>query len=427
VADGSPPAIIRRSPASDGTAARTMLDSSPSLLLLLSVLAAPQGTTGAAERGAGQAVAPADAAASDEAFARGVSLHQAGDLLGAVGAYKEALRLTPGRIEIRSNLGAALSRLGRYDEAVDQYRRALEGAPSNAAVRFNLALALYKGGRIDQAAPEFARVVEHDRSQKAALLLLADCELQMGRDARVVELLSPEEPAMGDDRLFAYLLGTALVRQGDLRHGQALVDRLFRGGESAEAHLLLGAQHLRREEFRYAVPELRRAAELNPDLPTVHSMLGIALMNSGERPAAIPEFQRELAKNPNDFEANLRLGLLLRDEERLDEAMDHIQRAARLRPHHPDVLYGLGRLSLAHDRLEDARKYLEELVRARPDFEGGHVMLTTVYYRLKMKDLGDAERAVVERLRAEHRATEAAAQAPADPAAPDGKPPEVHR
>jgi tetratricopeptide (TPR) repeat protein len=396
-----------------------MLQRSSHLLLALSILVPA--------RAAAQAVAPADATRSDEAFARGVSLHQAGDILGAIEAYNAALRLTPGRLEVRSNLGAAYTRLGRYDEAIEQYRKALGADPGQVAVRFNLALALYKRGRADEAAIEFRKVRERDPGRKPALLLLADCELQMGNDRRVIELLSPEQAALGEDRLFAYLLGTALIRQGELQSGQALVDRLFRSGGSAEAHLLLGAQHLRREDFRGAVPELRQAAELDPDLPTVHSMLGVALMNSGERPAAIPEFQRELAKNPNDFEANLRLGLLLRDEERLQEAMDYVQRAARLRPRHPDVLYGLGRLSLAFDRLEDAQKYLEELTRTTPGFEGGHVMLATVYYRLKMRDLGDKERAIVDKLKAQRKATEAAAQGAADPPATDGKPPETRR
>ncbi|HXY38518.1 MAG TPA: tetratricopeptide repeat protein [Vicinamibacteria bacterium] len=385
------------------------------LALSLALPAAPK---------ASRAVTPTtqdDAAASDAAFARGVALHQAGDVVGAIQAYEAALKLVPGRVEVLSNLGAALSHLGRYDEAVQRYRQALEADPHQASVRLNLGLALYKGGRAQEASAEFRKVLERDASQKAALLLLADCELQMGNDRKVIELLSPRERALGDDRLFAYLLGTALIRQGELQHGQALVDRLFRSGDSAEGHLLLGAQHIRREDYRPAVPELKRAAELNPELPTVHSLLGIALMNTGERPAAIPEFQRELSKNPNDFEANLRLGLLLRDEERLQEAAACIEKAARLRPRHPDVLYALGRIDLASDHLSQAQAHLEELTRVAPEFEGGHVLLATVYYRLKNKEAGDRERAVVDRLKAARKASEGAAGEAAD-AKPPGQP-----
>jgi tetratricopeptide (TPR) repeat protein len=351
-------------------------------------------------------------ARSDEAFARGVALHQGGDIIGAIDAYDQALRLTPWRLDARSNLGAALVRLGRFEEAIGHYRKALETDPGQVGIRFNLGLALYKSGSVEEAAAEFRQVLERDPAQRPALLLLADCELRMGNHPRVVELLAPHEAELGDDRLFAYLYGNALLQQDEVQRGQAVIDRLFRGGESAEAHLLLGLQHMRRPDSRQAVPELQRAVELNPDLPTVHSLLGIALMNAGDRPAAMAAFRRELKTNPNDFQANLRLGLLLRDEDRLDEAADYLARAARLRPKDPDVLYGTARIQMGRNDLVGAQKTLEELVASAPGFEGGHVLLATVYYRAGRREDGDRERAIVERLKAERKQKELAEGSP---------------
>jgi tetratricopeptide (TPR) repeat protein len=200
-----------------------------------------------------------------------------------------------------------------------------------------------------------------------------------------------------------------------MARGQVYIDRLFKDGETAEGQLLLGVQYLRRNDHREALPRLKRAAELNPQLPTVHSIYGIALMNTGDRPAAMAEFRRELQRNPDDFEANLRLGLLLRDENDVDLAADYIEHAARLRPGHPDVLYAQARIRLASSDLDGALKLLEQLVSAAPDFEGGHVLLGTVYYRLQRKADGDRERAIVEKLKA---ARAAKAQAEPPPEAP---------
>jgi tetratricopeptide (TPR) repeat protein len=347
---------------------------------------------------------------SDEAFAKGVALHQGGDVIGAIDAYDQALRLTPWRLDARSNLGAALVRLGRFEEAIGHYRQALETDPGQVGIRFNLGLALYKTGAIEQAAAEFQQVLDRDPSQRPALLLLADCHLQVGRDARVVELLSPFEQELGDERLYAFLLGTAFLNQNDLERGQAMIDRLFRGGESAEGHVLLALQHMRRTDTRGAVPELQRAVELNPDLPTVHSLLGVALMNTGDRAGAMAAFRRELKTNPNDFQANLRLALLLRDENKLDEASDYLTRAARLRPKDPDVLYGVARIQMGRDDFAGARTTLEELTASAPGFEGGHVLLATVYYRVGLRDEGDRQRAIVEKMKAERKARELAAE-----------------
>src|SRR6266702_8052403 len=73
---------------------------------------------------------------AEELFAKGVQLHQAGDILGAIEAYREALEKEPGRLDARSNLGAAYVRLGRYEDAVEQYKKALGIFPDNPMVRF---------------------------------------------------------------------------------------------------------------------------------------------------------------------------------------------------------------------------------------------------------------------------------------------------
>lgn len=375
--------------------------SSLGVLLLAGAAAAGAQTAASAQTAADQA---------EELFARGVALHQAGDILGAIEAYKDALAKDPRRIDARSNLGAAYVRLGRYPEAIDEYRLALQADAASTTVRFNLALALYKAARIPEAAEQFQQVVSTDPANRNAVLLLADCHLQMGGDRAVIELLSPLEASLGDDRLFAYLLGTALIRQDELQRGQVLIDRLFKDGDSAEARVLLGAQHLRHSDYRAALPELKRAVELNPKLPTVQSLYGRALLGTGQREEAARAFRRELEANPTDFDSNLHLGLLDKDDDHLDEALDYLGRAARMRPQDASVLYALGSLHLAAGRVEAAQKALESLVQAAPDYEQGHVLLATVYYRQKRKDLADRERTIAERLRAEAQAKEPGAR-----------------
>ena len=59
----------------------------------------------------------------DTLLARGLELHKAGDLLGAVQNYEIALEAQPDRTDIRSNLGAAyvaLGRIRRRDRAVPE-------------------------------------------------------------------------------------------------------------------------------------------------------------------------------------------------------------------------------------------------------------------------------------------------------------------
>jgi tetratricopeptide (TPR) repeat protein len=343
---------------------------------------------------------------ADALFESAVRRHQAGDVVGAIEFYEAALEKDSARVDARSNLGAAYAGLGRYDEAVKQYRAVLDRLPEQAQVRFNLALALYKSARIGLAAPELELVVAQDPKNTSALLLLADCRLQMGNPGEVVTLLSPREEELKNEKLFLYLMGNALIRSNDLMRGQAYIERLFREGGPAEARFLMGAALLRRNDSRAALPELEKAVAENPALPAVHSMLGRALVGVGRRDDALAAFRTELGRNPNDFDSNLYVGLFLKDDGKLDEAHEHLKRAGRLRPQDPAVLYMLGSLHLAAGRPEDAQKALATVTERVPTYRQAHVLLATAYYRLKNKEAGDRHRDIAEKLRTEEQARE---------------------
>src|SRR6266511_2970571 len=103
------------------------------------------------------AVAQTSSDAGDEAFAQATQLHQSGDIEGAIRGYQSILIKHPNRVDVRSNLGAAYSRIGRYEDAIAQYKQALELDNRNQTIRFNLGLAYYKAALLNEAADEFTK------------------------------------------------------------------------------------------------------------------------------------------------------------------------------------------------------------------------------------------------------------------------------
>ncbi len=271
---------------------------------------------------------------TDSAFAQALRLQQSGDLEGAIREYREVVRANPGRFDARSNLGAVLAKLGRYQDSIQEYTEALNTAPPEAAkhLRLNLALAYYKSFQISQAADLLAKIHTEDPENLNATLLLADCHLRLGSFRKVVDLLSPVEAVLPDNRAITYLLGTALIRDGAIEAGQKRVDKILREGDSAEGRFLLGMGMYMAGDYPSAVKALRRAIDLNPNLPTLQSFYGQALLNTGDAQGASEAFQKELVANPNDFEANLRLGQILMHRGKKDEARPLLEHAVLTRP-----------------------------------------------------------------------------------------------
>lgn len=341
------------------------------------------------------------ARAGDAELEKAIKAHQGGDLAMAEAGYRGFLKRYPKVFEVRSNLGAVLAAQGRYLHAIAEYREAIALSPRNPGVLLNLSLAHYKVGQIPEAVSRLDTVVELAPANKQARLLLADCLLQMNENTRVVKLLEGEKH---DDLAVAYLLGTALLRDGRVSEGQKLLDRILRSGDSAEARLLMGTARFGAGEFAEALKEFQKAVELNPKLPSANGYLGRGLLATGDMTGAAAAFQRELERNPNDFESNLHLAVILKQDQEFETARKHLERALRIRPGDVRILYQMGTIQLAEGQPEQARQTLEGIVKEAPNFVEAHVSLATVYYRLKRKADGDRERAVVDKLNQELQA-----------------------
>lgn len=320
----------------------------------------------------------------EDALRHAMELQQAGDLEGAVRGYREFLAAHPKEAAVQANLGVLLAHLGRFDEAIQEYKKAVALDPTNADIARNLGLAYYKSGRIQDAAREFSRSRELEPANLQTILLLADCRLRMGQNKEVIALLNPIEPQNPDDSAIAYLLGTALIRDGQLHAGQKRVDKILRKGDSAEARLMLGTQMFAAGDFPAAVKQLAGTVELNPSLPGLQGLYGQALLNTGDPDGAIEAFQKELSSDPNHYEANFYLAQILMARSKWSDADPLVRRALLVRPDSLEARLELADLEIGQGKLGEARRQLEGLEKKAPKSTAVHLRLAEVYGKLHL-------------------------------------------
>src|SRR5262249_22204957 len=117
-----------------------------------------------------------------------------------------------------------------------------------------------------------------------------------------------------------------------------------------------------KKDYARAAASLKKALELNPNLPGAHGMLGTALLTQGFARDAIPHLEKGQA---DDL-----LGVALLEADRPRDAVDRLEAALVKRPGDPDLLYYLAQ---AHDRL--AKQVFEQLRRGSPDSPRTHQAL----------------------------------------------------
>lgn len=314
-------------------------------------------------------------------YEEALRLQGRGECARAIEQYRAFLRLQPGHAGAHSNLGACLAALGRFDEAIGEYRAALALA-DHPGIRRNLALAFYKSGRLEEAIAELRRLREMRPEDVELALLLADCHFRRDEDKEVIAVLEPLAAAHRDNPAIAYLLGTVLIRQGDVKRGQELVDRILARGDTPEAHLLLGTAHLRGAALEEAEAEFLKAASLKPDLAAAWSQLGVVRLKRNDAAGATEALRRAAQLDAADFDAHFYLGVLLRETGRPEEARSWLERALQLRPGSFKAQYQVGSLYIQLQEFERARQVLEALVEHAPNFPEAHAALATACLRL---------------------------------------------
>ncbi|MBN2190205.1 MAG: tetratricopeptide repeat protein [Candidatus Aureabacteria bacterium] len=196
---------------------------------------------------------------------KGAEYYSSGDYDKSVEAYKSALALEPGSVDIISSLGVVCLKAGNYAEAKEYFTRALELDPSdknsiegviaaerNSGNREAAAALLVKAGRKNEAADIYRELgsglVKEKKYREAINSFDKAGELNTGLD-----LKKEKNDA-------AYRSGKAGLASGDIKNAEQMLEYLKANGAGREDVCALNGEILLAEkDFAGAAAELEKA------------------------------------------------------------------------------------------------------------------------------------------------------------------------
>lgn len=211
------------------------------------------------------------------------------DFRKSIAYFQQAIRLDPGYALAYAGLADSLSLThGGAEEARVAATKALELDPEMAAPHATLAsIKMDREWDWGGAEKEFKRAIELDPTYPTAHHWYSIFLINMGR---------PEE-ALKEARRAVELDPLSPIIQTNLAHLLAEMGRTEEGFEEvrkvleldpgfAPAHMILGLIQIRRHAFREAIPELRKAGELDKQVDETLDWIGYAYGMSGQRAKA---------------------------------------------------------------------------------------------------------------------------------------------
>lgn len=140
----------------------------------------------------------------------------------------------------------------------------------------------------------------------------------------------------------------------------------------------LGQAYMENQDYGAAIPPLKHALELAPDLGAAHQLLGYALLAHGYAAEAIPHLEK--------IQEQTALGVAQIATGQLPQAVENLQAALAKHPNDPDLLYYLGRASGLL-----SKQSIDTLLAAYPDSARAHQALAENYFVLRQMPQAEKE------------------------------------
>jgi tetratricopeptide (TPR) repeat protein len=296
------------------------------------------------------------------------ALMSAGDLEGAEKEAKLALRNSSTRSVAWATLGAIRIRQKHYAEATDCLNTALRLNPGLVGARINLGEVYALTGNEARARGIFRDVLRADPDNTEAHFALARLESASGNFS---VSLSAAEPILAElRRSFDGILILAKDYSGLKQKDSLLVlvhdwDGLREA--SADSSTEFASLLLKSGMDQQALGVLEKAKSSGAVSYAMASALGNLYFSKGDLNGAFDSYEAALSLNPGCNDCLLHLAKIATQQKDPEKALAYLIKAKQKQPGNAEILFEFGKTCLELDLPDDAIPPLQEAARLQPD------------------------------------------------------------
>ena len=253
---------------------------------------------------------------------------------------------------------------------------------------------------VEVLTPIVDRLPRDSIERREAEQVLGLAAVVVGRYAEAVPRLEATRRWAPDNMQLAYALAQAYLQTRQVDGARGVLADLFKvAPESAAAHLIAAQMMTRLEMDALAEPELARALEKDPRLPSANLLLGQIALFRGRIPEAITLTSRELTINPASAMAFSQLGDAYVRQAQWDDAIATLQKSIWLNPYYSAPYILMGRAYMKKAQPAVAEGMLRRAIEFDPNNRAAHYLLAQLLQQTGRDEEAKREFEIAERLR----------------------------
>jgi tetratricopeptide (TPR) repeat protein len=194
--------------------------------------------------------------------------------------------------------GLIHTKMRNYDDAIAAFRKALQMDPGNVEILVNMGTVYYYKKEYDSAKTILHQSFQVKADEPNAFNTLSLIETELGNDAVAFQWVNKALAIAPNNAYFLNNRGFLFLRQNDLPKAAADIDRsISEDPYNAWAYRNKGIYHLRMKDADAAVRLLERARSMDANIDKVNGYLGDAYLLKGDKERACSFYKESLAKN----------------------------------------------------------------------------------------------------------------------------------